>query len=436
LGLAIWVHGRLVTDAERGVDGFDEAATRAVPRNFVLVLVSYVFMKVGDVLANPKTVLAWLVTGVGAPAFVVGLLVPVRESGALVPQLWLTSLVASVPRRKWLWVTGALGQGAAMAAIGLTALVAEGALAGAAILVALAVFALSRALGSLSTKDVVAKTIPQGQRGQLSGLSTGAAGLIGLAGGLAMLALGGPVRDVDVLALLVVAAGALWAIAAAAYARIVERPSAPDGAGDRRRLTERLALVGRDRGFRDFVVTRTALIATALMTPYVVVIGHREIGTSILVLGTFVVADGVAAMVGAPLWGRLADVSSKRVLRLSGALAGVTGVGTAAIAAFSPVLAGSHWCLPSAYFVLALAHAGVRVGRSTYLVDFADDEKRTDYVAVSNTLIGLLLLGVGAVGLLEGMLTLPGVVALLAVLGLAGAAYAGRLPEATARPAD
>ena len=48
------------------------------------------------------------------------------------------------------------------------------------------------------------------------------------------------------------------------------------------------------------------------------------------------------------------------------------------------------------FFVLMVIHDGVRLGRKTYLVDLGGAEKRTDYVAVSNSLIGLVLLGAGA----------------------------------------
>ena len=48
-------------------------------------------------------------------------------------------------------------------------------------------------------------------------------------------------------------------------------------------------------------------------------------------------------------------------------------------------------------FVLSLAHEGVRLGRSTYLVDLASEQTRAHYTAVSNTVIGALLLLMGAV---------------------------------------
>lgn len=51
--------------------------------------------------------------------------------------------------------------------------------------------------------------------------------------------------------------------------------------------------------------------------------------------------------------------------------------------------------MPLIYFVLTVGYQGIRIGRKTYLVDLADGNKRTDYVAVSNTLIGLYFFLVG-----------------------------------------
>ena len=70
-----------------------------------------------------------------------------------------------------------------------------------------------------------------------------------------------------------------------------------------------------------------------------------------------------------------------------------------------PGVVATAWFLPLAYFVLSIAHDGVRLGRKTYIVDLAGGNKRTDYVAVSNTVIGVVLLVVIVLG-----------VALLAIL--------------------
>ena len=95
-----------------------------------------------------------------------------------------------------------------------------------------------------------------------------------------------------------------------------------------------------------------------------------------------------------------------------------------------PELSGTVWFLPLAYFVLSVAHSGVRVGRKTYVVNLATGNKRTDYVAISNTTIGVLLLMVGSVGLLTPIITNAGVIGLLALMGLGGAALGTTLADA------
>jgi len=69
---------RLCTDIPDG-------ACREVPGNFFRTLASLVMTRLGDLLASPKIVLAWLLGAVGAPAAMVAWLVPVRESGSLIP---------------------------------------------------------------------------------------------------------------------------------------------------------------------------------------------------------------------------------------------------------------------------------------------------------------------------------------------------------------
>ena len=55
-----------------------------MPRNFFLILFN-VLTKLGDLLISPKTVLAWLMSAVGAPALVAWL-VPIQN-----PVPWATN---------------------------------------------------------------------------------------------------------------------------------------------------------------------------------------------------------------------------------------------------------------------------------------------------------------------------------------------------------
>ena len=88
------------------------------------------------------------------------------------------------------------------------------------------------------------------------------------------------------------------------------------------------------------------------------------------------------------------------------------------------------WLVIVTYFVLSIAHADVRIGRKTYLVDMAGGNKRTDSVAVSNTAIGFSLFAVGGMSGLAALISVETALALLGVLGLAGVISAASLREA------
>ena len=76
-----------VTDAYEGITGADEDVHDREARNGLRHMVSLSMTKVADGLIDPKLVLSWLAGALGAPAALTGLLVPIREAGALLPQI-------------------------------------------------------------------------------------------------------------------------------------------------------------------------------------------------------------------------------------------------------------------------------------------------------------------------------------------------------------
>jgi hypothetical protein len=87
---------------------------------------------------------------------------------------------------------------------------------------------------------------------------------------------------------------------------------------------------------------------------------------------------------------------------------------------------------PATYLLLALAHTGVRVGRKTYVVDLATGNRRTDYVAVSNSAMGVLLLVAGAVSAAVALFGPEAALLFLAGLGFVGVVVSRTLPEVSA----
>ncbi len=407
-----------------------EDACRYIPVNFFSLILASTLSKLGDELANAKTVLAWLLGYVGAPLSLVGLLVPIRESGSMLPQLLIAAWVRRLPVRKWVWILGSLLQAAAMGGMGLTAWRLRGAAAGWSIVGLLVLFSLARGLSSVSAKDVLGKTIPKTRRGRLGGVAAALSGLLAIGLGLylslQMRSEGSPLFY----GLLLAGAGCLWLLAAALFALVREHPGATEGGGNAIvEALRSLVLLRNDAPFRRFVTVRALLLCSALSAPYYVLLATGMGGVTVSTLGMFVLANGLASSMSAPVWGRLADASSKSVLVRAGMLTSGLGVVMALIVFLFPALAAKSWIYPLAFFILGIAHSGVRLGRKTYVIDMAGGNKRTDYVAVSNTVIGLILLLTSLVGLLAGVISPAGVILVLSLMGVGGAALGSRLPE-------
>ncbi len=407
-----------------------DEACREVPGNFLLILSASVLTKLGDALTSPKTVLAWIATSVGAPAAVLGLLVPVRESGSLIPQLAIGGVVRRLALRKWAWVVGSLLQALALLGMAWVALTLTSTAAGAGLLGFLALFSLARGLCSVAAKDVLGKTVPKGRRGQLTGWAAGVAGVV--SGGVGVLFLMDVVDagDMSVLAALLALAATAWLAACLVYALVREAPGAVDGgANGLGRSLSNLSLLLTDGPFRQFVIARSLLMCSALSAPYYVALAQEQVGSGGAMLGAFIIAGGVASLLSAPVWGRYADASSRMVMFWAACLCALVGAGVFWLGAVEAGVLERVWTLPLAYFLLSVAHSGVRVGRKTYVVDLAEGNRRTDYVSVSNSVIGVLLLIAGLTGLLADRIGNHGMVALLAFMGLVGALLTWKLPE-------
>ena len=406
-----------------------EEACQEVPRNFFLILAANVLTKLGDLLISPKTVLAWLMSAVGAPALVAWL-VPIRESGSLVPQMVIAAWVRRKAVRKGFWTIGSFGQAVSVVAMAASIWFLEGYAAGGGVIAALIVFSLARGFCSVAMKDVQGKCIPKTRRGRLSGLAT-------TVGGTATVVLtvllfwdrGDP--SVGFYTILLLLAAVLWVIAGTLFANVEEYAGETGGGGNA--LTEAvksLSLLRDDAPFRHFVITRALLLCSALASPYFVVLAQQESDIGWM-LGVFLLASSLASSVSASFWGWAADTSSRRVMIRGAAMASGICLLVGLLALLLGPGFGGAWFYPVAFFVLSIAHAGVRLGRKTYLVDMAGGNKRTDYTAVSNTVIGVLLLVTGAFTAAISLISDVAVILVLGLMGLAGMLSAVRLKEVT-----
>ena len=425
------VYSRIVNEEDARVcKEISEDACRDVSSNFFLIIISNTFTKLGDALSNPKTVLTWLMSYVNAPLYLISFLVPVRESGSMLPQIFIASYIRRLPRRKWVWVSGSALQFLCVASMGLSAINFTGATAGWLILSLLVLFSLSRGLCSVASKDVVGKTIPKTRRGRLNGISTSVSGLLAMLAGLYMVFQTEEEQNIRFYATVIFIAALTWLIGASVYASIHEHAGETSGGGNAfREAIQRLSLLREDRPFRRFVISRALLLCSALTAPFYVVLSQEYVGQQAYMLGLFILAGGIASTVSAPFWGYMADRSSKRVMIIAAIITATLGIVMFSLITWSPFIRELKFLYPLAFFLLGIAHSGVRLGRKTYIVDMAGGNRRTDYVAVSNTVIGLILLITGGISALASFISPEGIILVLSFFGLAGAATTSKLPE-------
>lgn len=407
-------------DSDGGLGQTEQAAE---PRNFLRHVIALAGSKLGDGLVDAKLVLSWLLTHLGAGAGFIGLLVPVREAGSLLPQLFTAGAIGALPRRKWVWAVGTMVEGLAALGIAAVALTMQGAAAGAAIIGLLAVLALARSACSASYKDVLGKTVGRSRRGAATGFasSVGAAGVIVFA----LLLLWGPSERAVLVIGAVALAGAVWIAAGLVFSTLDEQPQPREEILPLREAIGQLRLIRQDGQLARFIAARSLLVGAALAPPYLMVLaavnteGDRE-------LGLLVLASALASLLSSWVWGRVSDRSARQVLIWSGVAAAIAL--TLALGLRAMGLAGSAG-IAVVLFGLMIAYHGVRQGRTTYLVDMAPADQRAAYTAVSNLAVGVVLLAAGAVSAGLAVIGAPLVIGVFAVASAGGAIAAYGLSE-------
>ena len=386
---------------------------------------------IGDQVVAPKTVLPWLFNAAGVPAAFTSFLVPIRESGSMLPQAFLSPWVTSQSSRKRVWLIGSWGQALASAGIAAGALLLDGPALGIVVLLLLAIHAVFRSLCSIAGKDVQGRTISKGHRGDITGRATALAGGFTLAIGLALTFIPNELPQ-WALAALLAGGAATWALASLVFTRIDE-PTPDTDATDGQGLAEMWELVKSDRDLQRFLVVRSLMLVTALSTPFIVVLGSRE-GADLTGLGAFVIASGGASLLGGRISGRLSDRSSKSTMAWAAGVASTVLI----LLVVSARLADdtiNAWVMPLGFFLVNLAHTAVRVSRKTYLVDMADGDKRTMITGAANTVMGVVLLVVGAVSSAIALAGPQAALIFLAVVGFCGVFGASNLKEVSGKDA-
>lgn len=450
----------------------EQFSDKRIAHNRKVQITGSFFSKMADTLANTKIVLPALFNAIAAPTVFVGLIAPIRESFSMLPQVAIKSWVANSAHAHRIYMIGGTFQAVALCCMLLSFLSLDGWYGGLAILGALLAMSLARSLCSLSSKTVLGATVPKSKRGSLMGAAGTFAGGISIVLGGALTyyaytknatetashdAKSGDTSSISsllsqdlsantwILASLLAVAALCFLIAALSYLAIKWAKSENSETSSERNHSKTKAnadknqnekphsawqLIRTDRVFLRFVVTRAFMMVSALAMPYVASLSLSSAESALMTFGVLIILEGGSALLSSRLWGNASDKNSRAVL-IGTALASALLCGACA-AQLRLAEETSSWFWLAIYAALSTIHQGVRLGRKTYIVDLADGttdshHKRTEYVAVSNTAIGVLLLIFGLSSAVMANTSLVGMFSIFALCAVVATIMSVRL---------
>ncbi|MGS2721961.1 MFS transporter [Paraglaciecola aestuariivivens] len=375
------------------------------------------FTKLADLLISAKTTLPWLLTSLGAPAWIISLLVPIRESGSLIPQWPIKQRTQKLTNRLILWRAGIVIQTLAIGLILLAALFTQNHTAGLLILLFLLILSLGRALTSLSMKDIQGINISKGQRGKLVGIASSISGILSLLTAALMLYSPNNQSNLAMHGLLGLSIAVMLislVLSRGLTAELQDQDNTDQQTGIWRTIRTQASL-------RNLIVSRCLLLHGALIAPFFVsASASHATGFS---LPYYIIASALAAFISSYLWGKLADKSAVKTLFFA--------TFVCVIASFSFFfLSTLQWPALNVglFFILNLGYAGVRTGRKTYILDIAEGSQRTIFVAAANTCVGYVLLLLGGLYALLHLWISDYIVLLMALVMTLGLVHTFSLP--------
>jgi len=400
-----------------------------LPRNYFLNLGNGGATRLADQVAGPAVVLPWLLGALGAPAFLVGLLMPVKQTGKLLPQLAVSGWMRRFQMRKGFWYWSGLIQSLCLLLMIPAAGFLSPNLAAGAVVLLLGLFSVAGGMGTVAFQDVTGKTIPRGRRGHLIANRFALGGLLTVVAGLLLTRFIGEDQSRLVYLGLIALGAVLWIMSSLAVAGMREMPG--DADPHPRRFTQEVAAglswFRRIAAFRWFIVMRAGLLGVEIATPFYILHSQETLDKEPGNLGLFILAVGLAHIVGSLFWGRVADHSARAAL-LSGAL---LGLAAGALTLSTSLLGDDNihvaWYM-AIFALLGLGESACNIGRKTWLVDAAPPRERPTWVAFSNTAIGAVTLAAGGLGVIADLISLNAMVLTLMALTTLGLLGAFRLP--------
>ncbi|HEY4687986.1 MAG TPA: MFS transporter [Anaerolineae bacterium] len=356
--------------------------------------------------------------------FLIGLVVPLRDAGWFLPQLFVSSYLQYRERMLPIYRVVMVVRSAAWLGMAVAILTFRDSNPMALLLMFYALYSingLASGVSGLPFMDVVAKTIPSRRRGSFFAARLFFGSLLGLVASVLIdIALGGALglSYFTAIGLLFLISWGAASIGMFAFGAIREPPGEireePSTLGQHVRRAARLPR--GDRNFRLLLLGRVLLMLSYTAAPFYGPYATRELGADDRIISVFLAAQTISFLVANPLWARLSDRRGNRlVILLTLAFGALIPIVALTIKPMLSTTSVPHTQWAYVYvlvFVLwGLFESGVGVGAMNLLLDFAPPRDRAIYIGLTNTVLGIALMSTALGGALADWIGLPGVFA-------------------------
>ncbi|HUF79960.1 MAG TPA: MFS transporter [Burkholderiales bacterium] len=348
-----------------------------------------IFFQGGAAAVDPNTVVPALVHGLTDSALAVGAAAGIVRFGWLFPQLFVAYYAQRRARRLPFYMLGAFGRVACLAGVALLVwLASPGAFMVVSFFVLWTAYSFVSGIVAVPYNDIVARSIPSGERSRMLALRFFGGGLLALAvAALAHRLLEALSFSGGYAALL--ALGAALLFASAVFFVTAGEPAAPAEASPPGSfaafLRQGVETVAQDRRFRLFLGAQWLSGAAAMALPFYIL----QTGRSAQEVAFFLGAQTAGALLSNPLWGWWGDRSGKRELLELTAAAGVLAplLALARIAADGRLAAVGLPYFSVLFVLLGAVGNGSTIGYLGYLMEISPQERRPAYSGYFNVLV-------------------------------------------------
>ena len=369
-------------------------------RNFICFVLDYVFFGVALAFVSQTTVLPSFISQFTDSAPLIGLSSTVQTGAWLLPQLIAASYLADKDRKKpYILLPAALGRPVFWLLAGVLFL--PGSRPPTLILglffVSLAIFMGTDALASVAWFDVLSKVIPPTRRGRLIGAGQVISGVLAVGAGAVVNALLGPQGPPfpHNYALLFFLAGvfllASWL--AISFLREPVEPTQTTRLPWNTFLPKLLTVLREDRAFSLVTALRLLTGLSGIAVPFYVIYATEELHFGAEAIGLFISSQVVGSILAGFVLGYLNERSGSKIVVQWSTILAIASPLLALLMRPIGHLAGAStvYIYSLIFFAIGALNSSYMSGFMNFVLELAPSEERATYIALTNTLCGVLL---------------------------------------------